>query len=539
MSESIRKSILKISKLIVAAIIVTCFVSDILGLGTAADHRTHFFAVPGEAPGTVQLADEGFRWRNSFNFTIDLGGGAGAQNVAGNNWFFNNNGLIDQNGMFINPMNPGMAQIPNIGFIAGTQSDDIHQSLSTIANGILNAAQPPGGFAANVPNLNHIAVAAITIVVQNPNNAALQAYTEVVNDHIPAVGPAPEINATAVALPIGVGSGVAGGGPNIPHPVQCNAMTALGTSMYYTNTKVPGATLVIGGAAPANIRANVEHIANNLIGANIPANGGGIVGGDYTCCEGQIISRLFDANPPVGCQPLFPTLVNRLLGEANDPAHLGGAVAITDGHIRLVVFHIHSRRDACAKCSRVLSGLSRQMNMPAAQRNNNITALLNVFAAGVPIHGGAAAIPALTNFFVNLGNGNARFLIEMSSDLPYGINNAHCSCAELAGHDGNQGGGINIQLGAPLLFNSNGALASPYNNKNWTFPIRFPPYVVYARTGAGGVAAPALAMCGAVGQAHPVGVPLAAQAAAGVAANALAIAAAAGTPAANSPFPLP
>lgn len=88
----------------------------------------------------------------------------------------------------------------------------------------------------------------------------------------------------------------------------------------------------------------------------------------------------------------------------------------------------------------------------------------------------------LTDFFEKLNTGEAYFLIEVSSDMPYNFNNGNiCSCTELAGKDSNvENENINIRDAGIIDFDS-GTLSIPYQNKNWYFPLTFPPYVVYGR----------------------------------------------------------
>ncbi|MDR3285754.1 MAG: hypothetical protein LBS83_03670 [Holosporales bacterium] len=313
-----------------------------------------------------------------------------------------------------------------------------------------------------------------------------------------------------------------------------------GLSMYYASTKVP-----VG--PPAGVAANIlagpveTHVlqtANNLLGAQIPAvipGPGAVAGGGYGCCEGQIVARLFDTNPPVDpaapgtlLQPLFPQVIRNLLTEAEvQRVAAGQANPITGADIVLVVLHIHSHQDPCAKCSKVLSGLSRQMNMPEHDPANPnttqtpaMTTLLNNWAGvglnPVPVN---IRIPGLIE---NLHDGDAKFLIEVSSDVPYSFNLGGgiraCSHAEVAGQDGNGATPINVNIGGgpinfagpagPAVPVAAGGAVGPHQLAilgGTFFPATFPPYVVYGRVVAGGgIAAPA----------NPCGVPVLAHVAA-------------------------
>lgn len=110
MIESIKKKMLKTFGLSVVIALVTtvCLIKD----ASCIDHRRHLFMLPN---GVLQIEDEGFRWRNSFNFNL------GAPII---NWFFRN----------------------GAGFVAhATQADGIHAALSTIVNNIAALPPPPGG----------------------------------------------------------------------------------------------------------------------------------------------------------------------------------------------------------------------------------------------------------------------------------------------------------------------------------------------------------------------------------------------------------
>ncbi|KAG4085593.1 hypothetical protein H8356DRAFT_1335295 [Neocallimastix lanati (nom. inval.)] len=109
----------------------------------------------------------------------------------------------------------------------------------------------------------------------------------------------------------------------------------------------------------------------------------------------------------------------------------------------------------------VLSGLSRQKNMPATLRRPSTKYLLST----QHFVGNEEQAGALTDFFF-ANNGDIYFLIEVSSDMSYNFNNGNVySGAELA----------------VINFNNSGILSIPYPNKNWYFLLSFPLYVVYER----------------------------------------------------------
>lgn len=425
--------------LTIALAITHCMANEASGM----DFRRHIFQL---SDGTFQIEDEGFRWRNSFNFNINLGTGP----VAVENWFFRN----------------------EAGFVMHeTQADGIHVALSTIVNNIIDHADPIG-------SITHMATAAVTVVIKNPNNQHLEAYSEVIRDKSSGIAGGGDLpDAPAVAIPAGNTNPTA----NI-----CDQITQT-YSMFYTNTKIPNGI--------TSTRLHLQSIANDLVDAQISTQQTN--GGRYSCCEGQIVARLFDTHPPFGSTPLFHRVLSDLITEANN--HPGGETEITQSDIILVILHIHSHFDPCAKCSKVLSGLSRQMNMPATLRKRPMKDLLSTqYFVGTE-----EQVGNLNHFFTQLDTGEAYFLIEVSSDMPYNFNGGNvCSCAELAGKDANiENETINIRNDGVINFNNSGMLSIPYPNKNWYFPLTFPPYVVYGRVnGDGQVTIPE--NCGHAG-AHP------------------------------------
>jgi hypothetical protein len=282
--------------------------------------------------------------------------------------------------------------------------------------------------------------------------------------------------------------------------------------MYYTDLKTPN------GMVMAGIHTHLDN-TGKLFQANVN------VGGAYNCCEGQIVARLFDTNPPTIVAsalnlptphvhvPLFPKVIGHLINQANNQNP--GVINITDAHIVIVVLHIHSRQDPCARCSEVLSGLSRQMNLlshgvvgpPAYNKQtlpmtNLLNGVLYVGRGRLGIPNFAAApgfiaggeMPGIVNLVANLRNGNAKFLVELSSNGPYafGIGGGQqCSCTEIAGQNGNIGVPTNIVVGGgnpaaqlPPGPAAGNLLAIPRNlfgaAAKWRFNQTFPPYVIYS-----------------------------------------------------------
>lgn len=171
---------------------------------------------------------------------------------------------------------------------------------------------------------------------------------------------------------------------------------------------------------------------NQKFGANLEA---------YSCTEGQLINKIFSGN-------LLPRSVTKLVNKARES--LGGLPAATVyNNIVLVTLHIHTTWDPCAKCSRLLAGISKQINSPEADQILQLRTFLNT---QFPDGGGNPQ----RNLVTRLRDGHARFFIEVSSNEHYTINadgdNPECSHTECVGRDANIGNQINITTGNILNF---------------------------------------------------------------------------------------
>jgi hypothetical protein len=322
------------------------------------------------------------------------------------------------------------------------------------------------------PHIENIATAVIMIVVQDPNVDAgpgapptgyIKAFTSVLYDIAVQANALIAASANLRAIPlVGQGTGA---------PVALS---------YEYHAEAIAVAVINGPLAMFNANPDIT-----------------------TCTEKQIIARLF--HPGVGGGfGLFRHIVDNLLGIANG---LGGRVAITYVNIKAVILHIHTPKDPCAKCARLFAGVSRQMNMQpnggAAAAANQQTDAMTLFLNGeFPAPVMVAPVRVLgnpSNLIANLAVGNARFLIEVSSNGHYGVN--ACLHAECSGNDGNAGqakvitcgnGIINFNdIAANLLVIPNGVGAGG----NWTFPQgaaagqSFPPYVIFSRVGVTGIGA--------------------------------------------------
>lgn len=427
-----------------------------------ANGKSHRFKILGDPNNAI--SDEGYRWRNSFNFNLNGDPfnpaiwqfrGCDFLNAAGAFVGFEGNGFVNRN---------LWAGIPVPG-----NMDGIHIALSNFVQGAMAAANAIGN------NIQHMAAAAVTVVVRIPvglpNAGNLEAYTEILSDSGGlAIGLA---GRPAVSIPIDHATGA----PNAP---ECDAIMgpvvgAPQLAMYYTNVKIP--------AICNNASAHLLNIATSVpafggIGLGIPTiafGGNNHANENYTCCEGQIVARLFDTDSPVGTESLFPQIIGDIIDRVNNL--YGVPEGINDANIVLIILHIHSFNDPCAKCSKVLSGLSVLMNSVAAPGLEGIIGFT----------------PGLLN---NLANGQARFLITVSSNREYTHATGQCSEAELSGRDLNVGLVMNVTTGAPINYREIAPPANALNNLaipngitpngNWTFPNTVPPYVIYGRIAAGG-----------------------------------------------------
>lgn len=304
-------------------------------------------------------------------------------------------------------------------------STTVHNHLSNL---VWEARELLANAVAQDSRTENIATAALTIIIEYPNvknEVHLKAFTSVVYD---------------IAVPN-------------------NALIA-------ATTHLRKAVIPEGAAVHYAYQAGVIAPALNNIIANFASNHD-----DTECTEKQLIARLFTPGMEGG-PGLFRHMVANLLAQANEVVN---GTPITYSSIKVVVLHIHTTKDPCAKCARLLAGVSRQMNMQphtaagldANKQTVAMTALLN---AEFPIIADDHDNPS--NLIDNLANGNARFLVEISSNSHYGVN--ECNHAECSGNDGNlqqqkiimcNNGRLNF-AGVANLVIPNGVGVD-----NWHFPI--------------------------------------------------------------------
>lgn len=214
---------------ILVTIAVSLFVANVSSNPWNNNTREHLFGNANWDWVEAFIEDEGFRWRNSFNFKIN------GQDISSKNWWFNKVVDVDQSNKtlqscnnFINNVNffehgEYKSTFPNSGRSASP--DLIHSHLSKIAHEIKQ-----------VNNCTSASVAAVTIVIEK--DGKYYAFSEMINQN------------------------------NKP---------------YVATTEWNGQenTVIRILATPQNIKNDINSIAD----CNIPD-------GKYSCTEGKILSTL-------------------------------------------------------------------------------------------------------------------------------------------------------------------------------------------------------------------------------------------------------
>lgn len=264
-----------------------------------ANTREHLFG----PVNNTSIQDEGFRWKDSFNFKINgtaygLAAGDHASVFPANveHWKFNKGiewndahrmiNVADNNWQNANP-------------------NQIHQHLGKIVDYIKNAA---GGMS--------VSIAALTIIVdvrpEGSDNPIYRAYSKIIKNAgrtLIAVNGAENPDETLFSLVL-------------------NAGVSVFTPLQYINSNIPRTR-----ADP-----NFQYL--------------------YNCTEGKILSQLLGT-------PLLREEIEALrLKSHNNQVehHEGEANAVNANNIKLVVLHIGTSMDPCAICTRCFVGLSRDAN---------------------------------------------------------------------------------------------------------------------------------------------------------------------------------
>lgn len=280
-----------------------------------SDHRFGNVNVNDQhAVNALSVEDEGYRWRDNLNFSINDGG----HNKEIAQWRFNSLVALNAENHFI--------QNEGFNLVADGGANYIHQILSNFSWRVREAL---GGAP---PERRHVAMAAMTVIIEddsNPEVVTLKAFSQILIDH----------NDNAVLYAKTGGGNIALEGINFRE---------------LPNINMP--------PPPAN------NWLNENIGVNIH-NG-------YNCCEGRIICYALT------WMDYLQNTIGGLLAEANQHKTDPDGEDLTKGNIKLVILHIHTIKDPCAACSRVLYGLSRHMNNVANPNNKN--AIHNI--SSLPMH---------------------------------------------------------------------------------------------------------------------------------------------------------
>ena len=349
--------------------------------------REHLFGTIGaDGQAHVSIQDEGFRWRNTFNFNLQDHNGSPLE-IA--NWEFDR--VIQWN----TKESPEIFSKLGEDWQPNTSPNIIHRHLANIVH--------------NVNRIHRwqcvsVSAAAVTIVVENPDKT-YNAYSKILTNN--------KNNVYVAKI----------GGKSITQNV-INYTTAV----------------------------NISRL-NAFLGSNLPVG--------YNCTEGQLIDNMLHATR-------LRWNINQLLARAGQAKH--------PETIKLIILHIGTSMDPCARCTRCLAGLSRRINY-----GNNTD--VNDNPRG------------LNNF-----NGiNAKLLVEVSSGSHYLTTTTEadnfarygyglCSHTECAGHDGQEEEAINIRLRGSKISQNPSLQAQqlfiPYGNgeTGWKFDTTFPPYIVLGRT---------------------------------------------------------
>ena len=202
---------------------------------------------------------------------------------------------------------------------------------------------------------------------------------------------------------------------------------------------------------------NVEAI-NNLLETNIK--------GDINDAEAKLIYELLKDDDPKN---------NTLILNIEELLSITGSKY---DDIKLIVLHLHTQMDPCAVCTKIIVGLSRQMNRFKITQNENMK---NLLCKILPDQYGSFGNPAdLRN---NLQSMRCPFLIEVSSERAYVTKNGQSAHAECSGWDDNF---FLINSISDKIGHEYKKLAIPYGigeekHKNWRVAFSFPPYVIFSR----------------------------------------------------------
>jgi ubiquitin C-terminal hydrolase len=173
---------------------------------------------------------------------------------------------------------------------------------------------------------------------------------------------------------------------------------------------------------------------------------------------------------------VFRQTIDFLLAKANeqekDTSDIATKVSYAD--IKLVVLHIHTKKDPCGMCTKLLTTLSERMNNPTSAVTKHLKQIFE-------INEKTKEDNPKVQFLKRL---NGHFLIEVSSS-EHDSEDDKCSHAECSGRSSDKDKPIEINLNITTGAKQANTLFIPYGlidvRKNFKFRPTFPPYVVFKR----------------------------------------------------------
>lgn len=382
--------------------------------------------------------DEGFRWRSNLNLTIY------GKNIASKNRKFNRLVEYDPEKKIFNNDNDYDDYIykqkkdRHTDILHFIDENSIHKHLNIITQEIKNRC-----------NASNVAVAAITLITEKQDKE-LEAFSRPIKIN----------NKFSVAI-----------NSNSIKAFEDEPALKL-FSLYYSSEDVTKSSEPL--YFPKKIKGECLKFESNIEEPK------GFVsfhakGNQYTCAEGQIIAKLF------GSKNLIKANVEDILKECN----------ISKNNIKLVVLHIHTYMDPCARCTRLLAGVSRKFlcNQDLQLEHFGSTSELFIEVSGNENYGhsvnsGKDSISHQQMIAIldkNWHTFHEKKCAEGTEKWPeqliaIGVHKAICKTCL-----GNNP--IDIPLNISSKVNK---LGIPFgdgyiSHGNWSFTANFPPYIVFAR----------------------------------------------------------
>ncbi len=282
--------------------------------------REHLFGfVDGNDTAYYSIEDEGFRWRNSFNFRIN------GNDIVPANWWFNK--VVRFNPAPVN----GFSDIDGetkIDYTNNASANDIHAHLAEIAWNLKNlnevALQEEG-----ITKTIVAAAAAITIVIEH--SGQFYAFSKVLS---PKKGAFVALN----SKPKGRQRNLSYISINA-NEVRANLLNRINVNLPFPGEIVPGLEQYIG----------------------------------YGCSEGKILSMLVANN-----FSLFKSQIQSLLTQVRTQLR---DETINCDSIHTIILHINTTMDPCAICTRCMVGLSKYLNEGQNIRSLQSTSIGSILSA--------------------------------------------------------------------------------------------------------------------------------------------------------------